>query len=230
LSPREYAVYEAMASKKQFMTWLTCDDVQLGLSTGVHESVHVLTKEHDAFPLIDGGEIRRPHEVTKFFAPRAIAKRFDARDVYVQTYLRPGGASSADDFLFLLDELNAYSHDLNSAVQLVTLQRHDREVDHRDGLAALMSFVMTYADAAQRTQPTTWQGLMRPEPRAVVQKLWSQAETVLASSCGMPAFGIKDREYIGYMCEQKNSDALDQVLGRAAICARTCLSSATASP
>ncbi|MPZ41640.1 MAG: hypothetical protein GEU95_27070 [Rhizobiales bacterium] len=144
LSPDGHAIYRAMTDKKQFMVWLTCDDVHLGLSTSVHESVHMLTHERNAFPLIEGGEIRRPHEVSKFFPPREIAKKFDPKDAYVQTYLRPGAASSANDFLYLLDELNAYSHDLNSAVQLVSLQRRDRQADHRDGLAALMSFVMGY--------------------------------------------------------------------------------------
>src|SRR5262245_33597855 len=94
LSPRGHAIYQAMANKKQFLAWVTCDDVHLGLATGVHESVHMLTEERDAFPLIEGGEVRRPHEVSRFFAPREIAKRFDSKDSYVQTYLRPGAASS----------------------------------------------------------------------------------------------------------------------------------------
>ena len=68
LSPHGYTIYKAMTDKKQFLTWLTCDDVQLGLATSVHESVHVLTQERDAFPLIDGGDVRRPHQVSKFFS------------------------------------------------------------------------------------------------------------------------------------------------------------------
>lgn len=225
LSPRGHAIYQAMPNKKQFLTWVTCDDVHLGLATGVHESVHMLTEQRNAFPLIDGGEVPRPHEVSRFFAPREIAKRFDAKDPYVQTYLRPGAASSANDFMYLLDELNAYSHDLHSAVRLISLQRRDRQADHRDGLAALMTFVMGYVDAAEKTKPATWEGLMRPEPRRVVQTLWAQAETTLAASCGIPAFGAKDRQYAAYLCEPKNGSALGQVLGRAPICPSTCVSS-----
>jgi hypothetical protein len=227
-SLRGYAIYAAMADKKQFLTWVTCDDIQLGLTTGVHESVHMLTEERDAFPLIEGGEISRRHAVSKFFAPREIAARFDRNDIYVQGYLRPGGASSASDFMFLLDELNAFSHDLHSAVRLVPLQRRDRQVDHRDGLAALMIFVMSYVDAAQKKHPATWQGLLHPETKRLVQTLWTQAEGALASSCGVPAFGRKDREYVAFMCEQKNGDALAEVLGRAPVCPRACLSAAAA--
>jgi hypothetical protein len=62
-------------------------------------------------------------------------------------------------FRVRLDELNAYSHDLDVAIALVPLQRHDREVDHRDGLAALMTFVVRYVDSAQKAQPATRQGL-----------------------------------------------------------------------
>lgn len=237
LSAHGYAVYEAMQDKKQFLNWVTCDDVQTELSTGVHESVHLLTAEKDAYPLIGGGLVRRPHEVSHFFPPRQIAKSFDksfnksldARDAYVQSYLGPDGASSKDDFMYLLDELNAYSHDLDAAVALVPLQRRDREVDHRDGLAALMTFVMRYVDVAQKTQPATWQGLQHAEPRQAIQKLWKQAETTLASSCGLPAFGMHDRDYIAYLCEKKNAGALAELLERAPVCPADCLGPAATS-
>jgi hypothetical protein len=228
LSPQGYAVYQAMTDKKLFLTWLTCDDIQVGLSTAVHESVHVLTQQRDGYPLLDGSSISRPHEVSKFFPPREIARSFDAKDSYVQNYLRPGGASSKDDFMYLLDELNAYSHDLDAAVHLVSLQRHDREVDQRDGLAALMTFVMKYVETA-KSKPDTWQGLMRPEPRRVVQTLWKQAETTLASSCGLPNFGENDVEYIEYTCQKKNGSALTELLGRAPACPSECLEPATTS-
>jgi hypothetical protein len=223
LSPQGYTVYKAVTDKKQFLAWLTCDDVQLGLATGVHETVHVLTQERDAYPLIDGGDVRRPHAVSKFFAPREIAGNFDAKDSFVQNYLRPGGATSASDFLYLLDELNAYSHDLNSAVKLVSLQRRDRQVDHRDGLTALMAFVMSYAETAQKKQPATWQGLQRPEHKQVLQTLWTQAEGALESSCGIPAFGNKDRSYIAFMRDAKHSAALAELIGRAPKIASDCL-------
>src|ERR1700759_2225717 len=72
-SPHGYAVYQAMSDKNLFLTWIICDDIQTELSTAVHESVHILTEEKDAFPLIDGGSVPRPHEVSHFFPPREIA-------------------------------------------------------------------------------------------------------------------------------------------------------------
>jgi hypothetical protein len=228
-SAHGYGIYQAMGDKRQFLNWITCDDVQTELSTAVHESVHLLTAERDAYPLIAGGLVRRPHDVSRFFPPRQIAKSLDARDVYVQSYLGPNGASSKDDFMYLLDELNAYSHDLDAAVALVPLQLRDREVDHRDGLAALMTFVMRYVDTAQKTQPATWQGLQHSEPKKAIQILWSQAETTLASSCGLPAFGLHDRDYIANLCEKKNAGALTELLERTPVCPTACLAPATTS-
>jgi hypothetical protein len=229
LSARGYAVYEALADKKQFLTWIDCDDIQTELSTGVHESVHLLTAEKDAYLLIDGSLLHRPHEISRFFPPKQIAKKFSASDSYVQNYLRPGGASSNEDFMYLLDELNAYSHDLDAAISLVPLQKHDRLVDHRDGLAALMTFVMTYVDTAEKTQPATWQGLQQAEPKKVVATLWTQAETTLKSSCGLPEFGMRDREYIAYLCAKKNGEGLADLLGRTPDCPTECLAPETTS-
>ncbi len=230
LSPQGHTVYRVMTDKRHFLRFLTCDDVVLGLATAVHESVHLLTSEKEAYPLIDGGVAKRPSESLRFFPPREVSRKFDVRDAYVQTYLRPGAASSADDFRFLLDELNAYSHDLNASVQLVSLRRPEHgEVGHRDGLAALMSFVMTYADTARQSVPATWENLQRPETKETVRTLWTQAEKALAASCGIPAFGRDDRKPIGFLCDPKNGAGLTDLLGRAPVCPATCLGSGTAS-
>ena len=116
-APEGFAIYQKIKDKKFFLTWISCGEAQLGLPTAVHESVHYITAETDAFPLINGGQLKRPHEVSAFFAPSLIAGKFKASE-FVTTYLRPGRASSSTDFLYLLDELNAYTHDLNTAVAL----------------------------------------------------------------------------------------------------------------
>jgi hypothetical protein len=222
LSPQGHAIYSAMPDKKLFMFWVTCDDTQLGLATAVHESVHILTEQMDAYPLIGGGSIRRLHEVSRLFPPREIAGNFDRSDIYVQTYLRPGAATSATDLMYLLDELNAYTHDLNSAIRLAPLNKSNSQVDHRDGLTALMAFVMSYVDRARRHKPATWEGLQRPEPRRLVQVLWRQAEATLTKSWDVPGIGHQDRKYVAFMCDHRNSDALAELLGRTPISADAC--------
>ncbi len=223
LSPQGHDVYVAVTDKKFFTRWITCDDTQLGLATAVHETVHLLTEEKDAFPLIGGGSVKRVHDVSRLYPPREIAARFNSGSTYVQTYLRPGAASSSSDFMYLLDELNAYTHDLNSAVKLQPLHKGGGQVDHRDGLAALMAFMTGYVDTAKRQKPATWQGLQRPETKHVIQTLWNQAETVLASSCGIPGIGQEDRKFIGFMCDPNHNGALGEILGRPTVCVSACL-------
>src|SRR3954466_9729239 len=99
-APEGFAIYQKIKDKKFFLNWIDCDEVQLGLPTAVHESVHYITAETDAFPLVHGGQLQRPHEVSAFFAPALIAGKFKPND-FVATYLRPGRASSSTDFLYL---------------------------------------------------------------------------------------------------------------------------------
>jgi len=224
LSPRGHAIYLAMKDKNQFLAFLTCDDVQLGLSTAVHESVHILTEERDAYPLIEGGSVPRAHEVSRFYPPREIAATFEQGDIYVQTYLRRGAASSADDLGYLLDELNAYSHDLAAATKLIAVHTGDERVDHRAGLAALMSFVMRYVETARRQRPTTWQGLQRASEKALVRTLWLQAEAVLTASWGIPGFG--GEKYVEGLCARQNGSALAELIGQPPINPRVCAATA----
>src|SRR3954452_17055086 len=95
-APQGFAVYQAVKDKKFFLGWISCNEAQLGLPTAVHESAHYIAAETDAFPLMDGRRLKRPHEVSAFYAPSVIAAKFKPSD-FVTTYLRPGSASSAGD-------------------------------------------------------------------------------------------------------------------------------------
>jgi hypothetical protein len=223
-APEGFAIYQKTKDKKFFLTWISCGEAQRGLPTAVHESVHYITAETDAFPLVGGGQLKRPHEVSAFFAPQLIAGKFKANE-FVTTYLRPGSASSSTDFLYLLDELNAYTHDLNTAVNLSRSRglEHGDEVDHRDGLAALMAFVALYAERAEQSEPATWSGLLQPRAAKTVSELWGRAEKVMASSCGIPNFGTQDKSLIRLFCQGRPQAALQKILGRAPVCPAACL-------
>ncbi len=226
-APEGFAVYQAIKDKQFFLGWISCGEKQLGLPTAVHESVHYITAELDAFPLVRGGHLKRPHEVSAFFAPQLIATKFKAND-FVTTYLRPGSASSSTDFLYLLDELNAYTHDLNTAVNLSRSRglEHGDDVDHRDGLAALMAFVALYAERAEQSEPATWRGLREPRVAKIVSELWGRAEQVMASSCGIPDFGTEDKSLIQQFCQSGPQASLQKILGRPPVCPSACLNSA----
>ena len=227
-APEGFAVYQKIKDKTFFLNWISCDEAQLGLPTAVHESVHYITAETDAFPLVHGGQMKRPHEVSAFFAPSLIAGKFKAND-FVTTYLRPGRASSSTDFLYLLDELNAYTHDLNTATDLSrsrgAVEQSGEQIDHRDGLAALMAFVALYAERAEESEPATWSGLREPRVAKTVSELWGRAEQVMASSCGIPNFGTEDKSLIRQFCQGRPQAALQKILGRAPVCPAACLKS-----
>ena len=172
--------------------------------------------------------MKRPHEVSAFFAPSLIAGKFKAND-FVTTYLRPGSASSSTDFLYLLDELNAYTHDLNTAIALsrsrAPVEQGADEIDHRDGLAALMAFVALYVERAEESEPATWSGLLQPRVAKTVSELWGRAEKVMASSCGIPNFGTQDKPLIRQFCQSRPQASLQKILGRAPVCPTACLKS-----
>jgi hypothetical protein len=224
-APEGFAIYQKTKDKAFFLNWISCGEAGLGLPTAVHESVHYITAETDAFPLLGGGQLKRPHQVSAFFAPSLIAAKFKASD-FVTTYLRPGQASSSGDFLYLLDELNAYTHDLATAVALSRSPASTEEgdtVDHRDGLAALMAFVALYVERAAQSEPATWSGLQEPRVARTVSELWGRAETVMASSCGIPNFGSEDKSLIRQFCQRGPQAALQKIIARAPVCPRACL-------
>src|SRR3954464_2619307 len=201
-APEGFGIYQRIQDKKFFAGWINCGEPQFALPTAVHESVHYITAETDAFPLTGGGQLKRAHEVSAFFAPSLIAGKFKPND-FVTTYLRRGSASSSTDFLYLLDELNAYTHDLNAAVNLARSTEAGDQVDHRDGLAALMAFVALYVERAEQSEPATWSGLREPPVARTVSELWGRAEQVMASSCGIPDFGTEDKSLIRQFCQPR---------------------------
>ena len=220
-SPGGSAIYRQTSREDFFASWIDCRDPQFDLSTAVHEATHFITGETDAFPLVGGGAIARPHEASAFFAPSHIANQFEDDD-FAAIYLRGGKASSATDFLYLLDELNAYSHDLETAVDLKHLSAADQAVDHRDGLAALMAFVAVYVETARASDSETWSGLRAPRVAKTIAALWGRAERVMTSSCGIPNFGTVDTSYIRRFCEQRTRAALEPILGRSPVCPSAC--------
>src|SRR4051795_7704816 len=71
-APEGFAIYQAIKDKKFFIGWISCEEGGLGLPTAVHESVHYITAELDAFPLLHGGQLKRPHQVSAFYPPKLI--------------------------------------------------------------------------------------------------------------------------------------------------------------
>ncbi|WP_079212830.1 hypothetical protein [Brucella pituitosa] len=230
--PEGFRIYKQLSDKSQFTTWFQCQDGVLDLATAVHESVHVLTEEQNVFPLVSGKTLARPLSASAFPPPKRIARELEAllgqKDIFLQTYLgyASDAVSSADDFLYLLDELNAFGHDLNTATKLADhlSSSNASHVDHRDGLAALMAFVSLYTESIRKNNPETWHGPKGKEVWSVVRILWLQSEEILSRSCHIPNFGTRAHNYIRVFCNAENSAALSLILGRKPLCPDACLS------
>ena len=222
LAPEGYQVYRKAKDKKFFMSWISCDNVQLGLTTAVHETVHMITEEENAYPLIDGRRLPRVPERRPLFPPKLAAGSFDPASTYVETYMKPGAATSAEEFGYLLNELNAYTHDLHAAVQLKSLSVPGQSVHHRDGLAALMAFVAAYTEKARTHHPDTWRELQRPDLRRTVATLWAQSEEVMGNSCRTPDYGFEAPVFLEHFCRATIHHALGALLGRPPRCPVSC--------
>lgn len=224
LAPEGYQVYRKAKDKQFFTSWISCDNVQLGLTTAVHETVHMITEEENAYPLIDGRRLPRVPERRPLFPPRLAAGNFDPANTYVETYMRPGAATSAEEFGYLLNELNAYTHDLHAAVQLRALSVPGQSVHHRDGLAALMAFVAVYTEQARTRHVDTWRALQEPALRRTVATLWAQAEEVMGNSCRTPDYGYEAPVFLEHFCRATIHHALGTLLGRPPRCPVSCKS------
>jgi hypothetical protein len=225
LAPQGWAVYEQAADKSFFTNWIDCDQsVVMGVTTAVHETVHMMTEELHAYPLIMGGRLPRISErrTRTFFPPKLTSHQFDAKSGFVETYLKPGAASSAEEFDYLLNEFNAYTHDLHAAIQLQSVASRAQEVYHRDGLAALMAFVAAYVERARTEHPETWRTLQEPQTRRTLAMLWEQAEQVMANSCRTQRIALEATGFLKHVCRADIRHGLGHLLGRPPLCPVTC--------
>lgn len=221
--PQGLRVYQKLTNKKDFTHWIKCEDLQLELATAVHEGIHVLTTELNGYLLLDGRVLPRVGEGRQFFAPKVVAGQFKRQSAFVQSYLMPGGATSADEFAYLLDELNAYSHDLTVAARLTRYAPKDTHVYHRDGLAALMAFVGAYVERARVENGDTWAQLRGGTTPKTVAALWAQAEVAMGGACRIPSGGLEARDYLRPLCASTIKHGLGTLLGRPPLCPVSCL-------
>ena len=221
--PEGFSVYQRLQQKTVFTFFLKCgDELQLGMTTAVHEGVHGLTTELGAYPLINGTAVPIVGNPRSLFRPGLVAPSFNAKSSYVSTYLLPGAATSADEFGFLLNELNAYTHDLHAAVRLRNFSSATFDVFHRDGLAALMAFTAAYVDRAKSEDAAAWATLRSPAVRTSVTSLWAQAEHVMGASCRVPRYALEAAKFLAPICAADINHGLGHLLGRPPLCPVSC--------
>jgi hypothetical protein len=103
----------------------------------------------------------------------------------------------------------------------------DAYLGHRDGMSAMMSFLMAYVALAEKDDPRTWAGLHRHDVKHLISTLWSDAERTIEKSCKVPRYAVDDQAFLRHICAPANGRALGHLLGRAPRCPKACLGSAS---
>lgn len=227
LSPEGYQIYlsdpEAFKSAKYYQ----CVDPVLDLANAVHETVH--TSTHGRYPLIGGGSIEEIPTVDSLYPPHELYESVDPklthRD-YLETYnpnRKTPYHSSGASLRTLMDELNAYSHDLYSSIKLHGVKNPELNSHNRDGAVALLYFVHLYAERAREVHPESWATLQNPQVKRTMKAIWNQAESAVAASCDTPDFGGQDIIYMKNLCEIPADSAIRRIVGHRPACFQACI-------
>lgn len=230
-SPSAFDTYKRLNDPDFFASFIAgCADAgEFYLSdvpSAVHESVHAVRATTESYHLVTSELLPVP-SAPGYFPPHEIAdtllRDLKSSDDYFDTYIRPGGepASSKDDFTYLLDELNAYTNDLQATMDLTALT----PLENREaGVVAMMSFVAGYISFAQAHQAATFAHLGHDQTmRATLVTLWAQADKVLARSCKYRAeTAFDDTKYLDYLCDAGKTGAMAAVLGHSVRCPNEC--------
>lgn len=195
--PEAQRVFDELGDKKDFSTWFTGEDDMLrgDITTAIHESVHMIRGNTGKYILLNGGWVEAPEsDDSKVPAPSKYVEPFlkakYSGDSFFDTYMVPGEetASSADYFSYVLDEFNAYCHDVNVFSKLDDLPINTTP---RDGLASFMLFTLVYIDQAAPKFTET-------QKKALVT-IWLQAEKVMEDTSGMKNISYHTGKYLDDM-------------------------------
>jgi hypothetical protein len=200
--PNGTGVYTTLANPDKFSFWLDCSDANFAAPSAVHESTHLINFKHSTFArasyYLPGGTFMSvPRHRGEFFPRNEINLSLATSElgIYFRTYLT--GEGSKQELPVLLDELNAYTHDLMTGTALQSLIPSNQHVSERDGLAVFMYYLELYLKRARLAHPKAWQIISTDaEYRALLKALWANAETALRAACPFEALGIDDAPYL----------------------------------
>ena len=234
-SPTGFDAYRSTQDKSIFNSFSAeCADktqfLDADVISAVHETNHAIRSEKNVYNLVTSELLPVP-PAPNYFAPAAIVPALsrDARirnDVFFKTYLSnkgPDANSSRADFTYLLDEMNAYTNEMQTQIEFARVH----PFTNRDaGVPAMMTFVAAYANHARDHAPGVWRDLTASPAsptRLAVGKLWAQAERVLRQACAIaPKSPNEQAAYVGALCNAANTSAISIVLGRQAQCPKEC--------
>lgn len=220
--PRAYEDLRRSPEPKTFSAFLDCSEKDLQIASAIHEGVHGIS--NDDLPLANGERFPQMQDIK--LEPREIVPMLnfsglETFDNYKETYML-GDASAKELYFVLLDEFNAYSRELTTAVRLSRKGYTIAGGSLRDGVAAMMIFLKLTVAHAQRVHPDDWSRMQSPTHVRLIRALWRQAETALNEACLIEDMGIDDKPMLKIVYSDANSGALAQLLGTRPQAPRNC--------
>lgn len=201
--------YAAPDEKPLLKEWL-----KEGLSTAVHESVHLLSKdEHGGYLLPDG--TRKPRiDADKEFGrdnylptPKSTINGIPPIQGMTDTYLNgKEAASSATDFGFWLDELNAYNSET-----LLHQEKGGKDVNvNFTGVTMFGAGLMQYMNKLSPQQSSK----LVSEHGDTLRKMWKTTEDAMAygASQGFPTEA--SNYFNSFFSSLDNRRAMEKLMGR----------------
>jgi hypothetical protein len=232
-------IMKSADAKNNFYFFLDCNDLGQSLSSAIHEAVHGLSGVYfnpHCFPLRNGTSASCPYGVmdARLLQPKTIFRDypFDAQDPNVKTYLlgidlasgEPiEGSSGGTDFNMILNELNAWTHDVafNTELHLKGIAPAISLDNSRLGAMQLMTFAMAYLHFAKKKSPSTWKMLIDPREKKLITQLWQQAEPAIEASCKVPQKGVH-KPSLNFLCDPKYQEGIESIVGQKVSCPLSC--------
>ena len=137
----------------------------------------------------------------------------DATAMYDSTYLT--GEQGTYDFIFLADELTAYTNGLACVTALASEIKST--ISFRDGAASHLLYLEWYLQRARTGYPSLYSAMKAsPDWMKFVRFAWARGRFWLGESAGFPNFGIKDKEILAKVDDPKNLGEIEKFTGQSA--------------
>lgn len=172
------------------------EELVSSFDTIVHEGSHLWAAERmrlsrRTFSILPDDARNLPRFTT--FDRARITSELDGPpgDSYRSVYLE--GASGAQGFETLLNELNAYVHSIASATCIRDLYPTNQSRSSRDGILAMLYYVGEYLRLARIEEPAVYERIRANQDyvRFIIDQ-WERAHFWLAKSASVPHLGIHD--------------------------------------
>lgn len=222
-----YRIYQLSKDPDAFSFWLSCSDgkpLHSKLPAAVHETLHKVDGELEqngargrAHFYLLGGRVISVARHTQLFERAQVAALLtdeEKRTHYFRPYLT--GVSGKQKLDSLLEEFNAYTHDLSTSVTLVDLKAATLRSSNRDGVLTFMYYLELYLKQARTNFAGAWQVLVSDRDYVeAIRALWANAEVALARACPHAQLGVSDSFLARKVYSASNLEAINELFKQA---------------